>query len=210
MTFSFSTKIAPPHECDLPAVAVSHANHSFPSFEGVQQSPTPVDNWTYFDGAVAALALLSAPSVFLGTAVLLAPGIAVTAAHNLSDDHGALVEGTTSAVLLAPRADGEMDVWEVVGNSTMDNDIALLAIRLRTVPSVQWRMSVLHPSARTPVVDEPLTVVGFRANGCKDGDVVDLHGDLFASSGPVGEIRQTTSSVRQHRMSSASSAKAAA
>jgi hypothetical protein len=200
MTFSFSTKIAPPHECDLPAVAVSHANHSFPSFEGVQQSPTPV----------AALALLSAPSVFLGTAVLLAPGIAVTAAHNLSDDHGALVEGTTSAVLLAPRADGEMEVGEVVGNSTMDNDIALLAIRLRTVPSVQWRMSVLHPSARTPVVDEPLTVVGFRANGCKDGDVVDLHGDLFASSGPVGEIRQTTSSVRQHRMSSASSAKAAA
>jgi hypothetical protein len=89
-----------------------------------------VINWDFFKGAVVAFVLKSEASHDLvGTAIIVAPGLAITATHNFVDVVDKLQKGTVIPYCFGIR-EREMNIWQVTSVSfDHGDDIALLAIK---------------------------------------------------------------------------------
>ncbi|MGE0306768.1 MAG: hypothetical protein AB7Q27_13510, partial [Acidimicrobiia bacterium] len=112
--------------------------------------PAVVDNWTFFGGALSALAVVSSSgSKVHGTAVMLAPGLAATATHVIQDDLDALGDGDAQALLLAPTGGG-MDLWKVSGVTATASEITYLSVTLASDIDADWSIRVVPCTTRSP------------------------------------------------------------
>ena len=122
----------------------------------------------------------------MGTAVLIAPGLAVTATHVLDrlDD---IVAGHAALLMLSPRHGG-LDVWHVRKvNTATDSDVAYLSVELASPVDAEWRFTTIPVTTRAPEPGETVHVVGFRflEPVVDDAVRVSLRGDLYAARGDI-------------------------
>lgn len=126
-------------------------------------SPQAVTNWGFFDGAVLGVGLRSdRESKIVGSAAMIAPGLAVTAAHVFRDEIPELEAGYASIFVTGMREDC-LDYWGVRDVSYAKNEeIAYISLELRSEPSTAWSFARFGISTRCPEEGEVLRIVGSR------------------------------------------------
>jgi hypothetical protein len=136
------------------------------------RSAGQVENWGVFEGAVLAVAFPdeSWKANVLGSAVLVAPGIAIGAMHVF--EHAALnvMNGQVGAFCFG--MDGRSpDIWriqKVTSSASGKSDLAVFSlVRASALPSDRT-LTQAWISTRTPAVGELLTLVGFTAGAPKE------------------------------------------
>lgn len=154
-----------------------------------EQVPDGVLNWTYFEGALLSFVLKDKYKCeALGSAVMIAPGLAVSASHIFRDRVSEILEGTAALLLAAPTTAG-CDLWHVRKISSDDKDIAYLSLELASPISAGWRISTIPLSTRVPESNESVHVLGFRFDDVETNDVgLSLVGDLYAAAGQVTDV----------------------
>jgi hypothetical protein len=157
-----------------------------------------LSNWGYFDGALLSLGLQSSPEEGLrieGSAVMIAPGLAVTATHVFMDFWEGLEAGQERMALQGIRSDGTADMWNVQNITRTDgDDMALLGVDLMSKIHPDWYISTFPLTTRTPVPGEPILIAGFREDKefrhVEPGELGAQTnvGDMYIAQGKVGDI----------------------
>jgi len=155
-------------------------------------------NWGYFEGALLTCGLQRSQEEGLrieGSAVMIAPGLAITATHVFEEYWDDLASGQERMALQGIRSDGSMDVWRVehITISRVD-DMALLSVALMSAIHPDWYISTFPLTTRTPTEGELITIVGFRE--AKEERVIELCevssqtsvGDVYVAQGTVGTV----------------------
>jgi Trypsin-like peptidase domain len=154
--------------------------------------PEGVINWDFFQGALLAVALRlqgsPSPGV-LGTAVIIAPGLAVTATHVLGDTMPHLASGDAEVMCIGVRSGG-LDLWRVWNVSYTDrDDVAYLSLQLASPWVEGWSFTSLGVTTRCPRQGEKLTIFGFRFDDVQEeGHDFAVAGDLYAAAGTVNDV----------------------
>jgi trypsin-like peptidase len=149
--------------------------------------PQGVRNWTFFDGALVAIAVRGPAGLdVVGTGAIIAPGLAVTATHVLRGHLEALVAGDAVAYCFGPRP-GHLDIWKLRKISATDtDDIAYISLELCSDLPTGWRFTTLLVTTRCARQAEIVTVFGFRfPPGAQPLERLTRQGDLLAASGAV-------------------------
>ena len=165
--------------------------------------PEGVSNWDFYQGALLAIGVRTSTVSFgfLGTGVMIAPGLALTATHVLAfrPNHlPALQSGDASMLCIGVRSEG-LDVWKLrsIAHKYHDDedlyldDLAYLSLELASPLTEGWRFSSLPITTRCPTDREELTIVGFRFcdEQIEASDArVSAGGDLFAAKGLVTAV----------------------
>ncbi len=126
----------------------------------------------------------------LGTAVMLAPGLAVTARHILDGYMEAISDGGDFGAFLVGIRDDETDYWAVRSVSRANGeDVDFLGIELRSKLHPSHTVPVLPATTRCPDVGEELTIMGFRfdqdSTFATAAGRVSMYGALFSAKGRV-------------------------
>lgn len=143
-----------------------------------------------FDGAVLAVAFPT-PSYnnVLGSAIMVAPGIAITAAHVMDECMDEVMSGRFGAMCLGLDMD-RLDIWRIkhvtLGPSGR-SDLAVLSLELSSRLPDDLAFSFASISTRTPAVGERLKVLGFRQTDDPEAPsaVRNMAVRLFLSTGTV-------------------------
>lgn len=154
---------------------------------GVETGFDSIDNWGFFEGVVLALSFRGPEGVSTdGSAVMVAPGVALTAKHTLMPHFDALRDGSVSMVALGPW-DDRVTIWNLAGLTLpKDGDLAILSLRAASdlPPDNCYRQAVI--TTRTPKIGETVTFIGFRMESFSDED--GFQGQAFASRGVVVDV----------------------
>ncbi len=126
--------------------------------------PDDVGDWGFFDGALLAVGLGDATRLEMhGNAVMVAPGLAVTAAHVVDEFAEDLGRGTVGCLCIGVRSGGSLDAWKLRSLTYNDGgDLAWLSLELCSAVGEDWHFSTIAMTTRAPKVGEKLTIVGFR------------------------------------------------
>jgi hypothetical protein len=149
--------------------------------------PEGVTNWTFFEGAVMALWLSDGVTTeSVGTAVMVAPGLAITATHTFRARLAEIQAAEIGLLCAAPTSAG-LDLWRPRELSFDDlGDIAYMSVERASPIGDDWRLRVLPLTTRCPAVGERLHIIGLRLDkSVDDGTSVALAGDLYAAAGAV-------------------------
>lgn len=153
--------------------------------------PDDVKNWEFFDGALLAVGFGrdGGRIAVQGTAVMVAPGLAVTAAHVVRELAPALARGELASLCVGIRQGDACDLWRLQSVTMLeeaDSDIAWLSLELCSEITDDWHFSTVAMTTRTPMVGEHLTIAGFRfEEGLTAGERDASPGRLIAASGEV-------------------------
>lgn len=124
-----------------------------------------MENINAFDGTVLTFNFADRNDHFLdGSAVLIGPGIAITAKHVIEPHWDRLVSGERHSMCVGVAKRG-MNIWAVRKVTLLtDLDIAILGLVLMSElpPDRTFRQTVI--STRLPRVGDRVQIVGFRAN----------------------------------------------
>lgn len=150
-----------------------------------------VNNWTYFEGAMLAVLISDGvTSIHVGTAAMIAPGLAVSAMHILDDHFAGIQAGTLGVLCYGPRPDGNADAWRLSGISyAPDNDIAYLSLELASAIGSDWRCRIMPITTRAPKEGETVSFVGFVLDSSTP--VPQRHimqGSLYCAAGEVNAV----------------------
>lgn len=156
--------------------------------EGISATAQSVKNWGAFEGALLSVHIGDdSQSEGLGSAALIAPGLAVTAQHVFEGYDARAQAGEVHSFCVGHRQDGA-DFWRVTHVVSMDDtDIAFLYLELASAmpPDGFHQFGV---TTRSPRVGELLTIVGFRfETGTRNVSPL-LAGVLLESQGRVEEV----------------------
>ena len=124
----------------------------------------------------------------LGSAVLVHPGLAVTAKHVVSDWMAALVSANAAAVAQAPTPTTLL-LWDVEAITQVeDADLAILSLRFRA--ALPESFSIGHITTRTPRTSETVFLTGFTAEAATvpRGPQISIGGQLRVCHGEVIEV----------------------
>jgi len=165
------------------------------AFEGSNATPVPqgVDNWTFFEGALLAVCVRTAAEErIVGTAAIIAPGLAISATHVISDDMPALLEGKASLTCFGVATTG-LHIWRVGKFNVCDSgdDICFLSLELASALTPETQLRKFALTTRVPTVDEVLHVVGFQLpNVTRVTASVGFHagGALYLAAGTVTAV----------------------
>jgi hypothetical protein len=116
-----------------------------------------------FEGLILQLILVKESSRDIeGTAVLVAPGVALAATHVVQPYFEQLKSGEISLHCVGVR-EGEMTIWLVRDlTQVLESDITIFTLELVTDFQEPLRISLASLTTRTPAAGEMVTVVGFR------------------------------------------------
>jgi S1-C subfamily serine protease len=168
-----------------------------PRFESV---PLGLPTWDAFDGSLLAVGVLHDDRFKVwGTAVMIGPGLALTATHVLANHHEQIRRGEVGVVCAGMRLNGTLEAWQVrhVGHDEGDltighdeGDLTILSLQLATPLVDGGRFTSLPLSTRTPLRGERLSVVGFRFGGEApiEAEMATVEGWLYAAAGEVGDV----------------------
>ena len=152
--------------------------------------PQGATNWTFFEGAILMVVVRTAEGeMAVGTAAIVAPGLAISATHVLADHLPEILAGTASLSCMGPASTG-LDIWQVRKISTSEgDDIAYLSLELTSAVSIDWRFRTIALTTRAPRNGETLHVVGFQIprmfRDSADGTKVTALGNLYLAAGSV-------------------------
>jgi hypothetical protein len=153
--------------------------------------PEGVSNWDFFQGAVLAVTTKWPGSsvVVEGTAVVIAPGLALTATHVLDRVLPYLASGDAAVACIGVRSEA-LDIWNVRKVSyTESDDLAYLSLELASPWVEGWYFTSLGVTTRAPKQGEKLTIVGFRFDDLQEEDGrFAAAGHLYAAAGTVTAV----------------------
>ena len=154
------------------------------------ERPNSIRNWEFFNGAITAVGLKSATSHnVVGTAIIVAPGLAITATHILHDAIGEITAGNVVPYCFGIRADG-LEIWRVTRLSYVESDdIALLSLEAVSSFSADATYYRLGLSTRAPRQGERLDIFGFRSAPVTDQTLqLGVTGNFYTSNGVVANV----------------------
>jgi len=126
------------------------------------------------------------PHMIDGSAVMVAPGVALCARHVLEPHATALRSGVGGALCVGMARAGPQ-LWRLRSATRVPNsDLAIIGLSYSTHLPADYGFSLATVSTRLPRIGERLTLVGFRAQGfdLQDNAVV-ARGDALVSVGEV-------------------------
>jgi hypothetical protein len=128
--------------------------------------PNWVTNWEFFNGAVAGFVLKGTTTCeLIGTAIIVAPGLAITATHNFSDKLDSIASGSVVPYCMGVRANG-LDMWKVAKlNYTATDDVSFLSLEAASEIPDDRTYYGLGITTRAPKNGEELHIFGFRSEG---------------------------------------------
>jgi S1-C subfamily serine protease len=161
-------------------------------FNGSDATDVPQDakDWSFFEGALLTVGLrIDGMHQILGTAVVVAPGLAVTATH-VFDEHLPGVRDGSIGLWCGGVASAGLNVWEVSGvNFAPQSDIAFLSIRLVSELPEGRKIRKLPLSTRTVLPGDKVSVIGFRIGPLESSEETSFlfSGQMFIAAGHVVE-----------------------
>lgn len=163
--------------------------------------PTPVitdfkgktatlNNWHFFEGLVLSISFSDGASHYVeGSAVVVAPGVALCATHVIRPRLQELIAGTTGAMCQGLASHGVL-LWHIRKVTEVPStDITILGLELASAfpPENLFLQAML--TTRTPKIGEELLICGFRASApafpVKAGEPIETTGEVRISRGPV-------------------------
>lgn len=160
-------------------------------FEGSDASVVPdgVKDWAFFDGAMLSLVVITeAGYMAMGTIVMIAPGLAITATHVVREHLGDLKKGNVQASCVGPSKAG-LELWNVRAVSFDEtSDIAYLSLERASQIPEGWSIRTIPITTRAPKGGERLHIFGFRMSTHATDADFGLTGNLFAASGLVTAV----------------------
>lgn len=160
-----------------------------PHFEGAPRSGH-VENWQMTEGIL--LAVMSSGDSFhsvLGSATMVAPGVALTATHNLESLIPEWRSGTLKLMCFGIASHGAQ-AWNIKLVTCVElNDVCILGLEYacEIPPTRTFYQATI--TTRAPGQGELVTMVGFRAASNsferRDDDVADVGAGMLISSGVV-------------------------
>lgn len=172
-------------------IFVNPRSHRFPPVQGLQA----INNWDAFDGAMLFVHVGTTSShQVVGSAVLVAPGIALTATHVIEPHLRDAVAGKCSLLLTGIAKNGMM-IWmphQLVTNPYTDITTISLTYRAQLPTDETFNLAAL--STRTPEIGEQISIVGFRESRTElVAGMTGAHvrGQMHVASGRVSQIFRT-------------------
>lgn len=156
--------------------------------------PQTVNNWDWFQGAILAVTFATKDhQKVLGTACLLAPGLALTAGHIFDDEILASIDcGNGSIQALGIGQASEGGFWRITHITTCpEGDVAYLSLARASAMSSDGKLRRFRLTTRSPAIGETLTLFGFRIPQVDQSDAgnrIDFVGQMYVSGGPVSEV----------------------
>lgn len=122
-----------------------------------------------------------------GSAVLVAPGIALCATHVVSTYAAKLESGELGCMCMGPAKLG-LQIWRVVTITAVPGcDLTILSLTYQTALPGGNQFNQATIAIRLPAMDEPLVLAGFRPDTAvvsKDGGLI-CQGNVLVSAGKV-------------------------
>jgi len=162
-----------------------------------------LDNWDFFQGVLLQVHFRThdGHGVY-GSAVLVAPGVALAAEHVFRDYWSGMEAGEVGCLLTGIAARGRLEMWRPTSVTRGHDDIVLVSIdRVTPLPSDNI-IQLATISTRIPAIGETLMVCGFRAPEPAerlDSDKWSFRGDVHIYSGTVSDywpVRRDTVILR--------------
>lgn len=155
-----------------------------PKFAGPAAS---ISNWEFFEGMLLAIAFGDrAGHRVEGSAVLVAPGVALCATHVIEPHVLRLLAAEAGAVCVGVTSHG-LQIWRFRKITHVPNtDLTILGLELASALPPHNTFFQAAISTRTPVEGEELLICGFRApQAVEDARGIEIRGELRLSKGPV-------------------------
>jgi len=149
-----------------------------------------INNWDWFEGALLCLNFLDGDFQRIeGSAVMVAPGIALCATHVLSDHMPSIMNSNTSLYCVGIAKHG-LDFWAVRTVTQVGiTDVSILGLSLRSKLPPENRFYMAPITTRLPRLEEELNICGFRAAHGQFAreSGTEIGGELYISNGVVEE-----------------------
>jgi hypothetical protein len=125
------------------------------------QRAVRMEDWESLDGVMLGVIFNSATFQELtGSAVMIAPGVALSALHVLTEHADDLRAGKL-AMTCCTAVGSQLQYWTVKEVTEVPNsDLAILGLRLNSELQQRFHLSAI--TTRLPAVSEKLTIIGFR------------------------------------------------
>lgn len=162
-------------------LSVTHYTMPMPEHDGVGHLPLSMGS-----GSILALSVQTGGFAIHGSAVMVAPGIALTAKHVI--DQLRAVDDLAPIVALSCDVGGKLIFWNAVAFTPIYNfDLAFLA--LQPMSPLDHINTLVLPTlaAKAPVPGERLNVLGFRESSPVQG-TSEILLSLFQSVGVASEV----------------------
>jgi len=141
-------------------------------------------NWDVFEGTLLAVVVQEGDKFsMIGSAVLVAPGVAFGAVHVLKEEHEALKTGAMKAACIGFTGHGSM-CWEILHNTrVLNSDLCILGLRFVSGLPPDRIFKCAFLTTRLPAVGERLVIAGFR--GGANEFIVTPDGKLEITATPL-------------------------
>lgn len=154
---------------------------------------------SHFDGVVIAIFVGTRDGgLFLGSAVIIAPGVALGAKHVITDHLSELQSGSISITAFGFGHSNRADIWRVA-NVRIDesHDVAVYSLIRTSAPpkNRKFRQAIL--STRLPAIGEAVMFAGFRP---EQESISPLEGGELNLKGSVGLVSNHYLSGRDSSM----------
>jgi hypothetical protein len=149
-----------------------------------------LNNWQIFEGIVLSISFTDQASHFVeGSAVLIAPGVAMCASHVFRPRLFELLAGTTDTMCQGLASHGLL-LWRIRKVTEVPNtDITILGLELASAFPPENLFLQATMTTRTPKVGEELLLCGFRAGApafpITEGAPIETTGEVRISRGAV-------------------------
>jgi hypothetical protein len=165
-----------------------------PNFGPAMQRSADVSNWHLFEGMLLAIVFSDLEMDWiLGSAVLVAPGIALCAAHVINTHMEELLQ-LKLGVICFGIASGGAQAWKIRVVTTVQghHDVCFLGLRCASALPPTRTFYQASITTRLPAIGERLVIAGFRASNKsfprgEDKTRINLGGYVTVSSGIVTE-----------------------
>jgi hypothetical protein len=154
------------------------------------QNPGAVNNWEYFRGALMALVLkFETGTQMIGTAFMVAPGLAITATHNIFEHINDMSRGEIIPYCMGIR-DATVNLWRVLNITySPDDDITLFSIGTVSEISTDKTYYQFGITTRAPKNGEKIHIVGFRGKAIVNkSNEIDYFSNIYTSVGTVTAV----------------------
>jgi hypothetical protein len=122
-------------------------------------------NWHSFEGTVLALVFSSGSTHYvLGSAIMVAPCVALGASHSVRDLVLQLRSGHLSLIAVGVSTHGAQ-IWQVKYGACIERtDLCILTLELLSEPPITRKLHQAVITTRLPAIGEKVVVAGFRAS----------------------------------------------
>lgn len=153
---------------------------------------TAFADWDAFDGLLLMVYFgTESYDTIEGSAVMVAPGVALSAAHVISDWISAVTQGNAGCMLTG-FVKGAQTYWRASGvRVDAETDLAIISVEPADEPTREKLVRLAHLTTRTPEVGESLMFCGYRGAATKfmhDGNEIELSATAYISTGKVAQI----------------------